>query len=547
KTLPKPDLEIDTDVENELPRNEIEKRLAGIWSEVLKVEQIGINDNFFYIGGHSLKVSTLSYRIHKEFNTAMPIWKIFQLSTLKQQAEYIQGASKNMYSDIEKAPKRDYYQASPTQKRLFILNQFEESGTEYNMPVIIKLDGDLDTGKIEDIFRKLIKRHEVIRTSFEIIDGQIIQKIHEEIDFTIEYIKGDNKNEQNIIDKFIRPFDLSKPPLLRVAILDSTEDNNILMVDMHHIISDDSSMKLLVAEFIQLYNDEILEPLRIQYKDYAAWQNQMMYSEKMHAERDYWLEVLNGEIQVIDLPIDMKRQLVKSYTGETLSFMVNPEIAIRLEEIASREGATVYMLFFAAFTVLLSKYSGQNDIIIGTPLSGRTHDNLEGIMGMFVNTLPLRSYPNDKKTFVEYLHEVKVGTVSMIENQNYPLDILLDDLKIKREAGRNPLFDVLFTWQEEQINQWKIEGATYRVEPYYNKVAKFDLTLKGYKSESGIKCDFEYNTQLFKVETIELMCERFSTLLESISAKSTAQIYDLDWLTKFEKQLAVVEDINFNF
>ncbi|MCP4148803.1 MAG: AMP-binding protein, partial [bacterium] len=365
------------------PRNIIEQKLNGIWTEILgtQTRDISIDDNFFDIGGHSLRATIMASKIHKEFNVKLPLTEIFKNSSVRTLAGTIKEFTRETYSAIELSEKKDYYILSSAQKRLFILQQMEPAGIAYNMPRIVPLAKDTDLMRLENVFKKLIQRHESLRTSFH-ISGEIpVQRVHRTIDFKIEYHNQPVENQgpgsaglswfNELRETFFRPFELSKAPSLRVAVVETPRTaaapgEVFMLLDMHHIITDGTSQDTLTGEFFTLYDGENLPPLVLQYRDYAEWQNSDKQKEAIKRQEKYWLNRYSGELPVLSLPTDYPRPEIQGFAGKCISFMLNDDETEALKETAGENDATLYMTILSVFVILLSKLSGQKDIVIGT-------------------------------------------------------------------------------------------------------------------------------------------------------------------------------------
>ncbi|MXO81656.1 hypothetical protein GRP75_28605, partial [Paenibacillus sp. OT2-17] len=247
-------------------------------------------------------------------------------------------------------------------------------------------------------------------------EGEPVQKVHDYVDFSIKYLELDEEKAAEIVKEFITPFDLSQVPLLRVGLVKTNEDRRVMMFDMHHIVSDGISVNILMSEFLDLYQGKTLLPLRIQYKDFSVWQKEMFAGDSIKKQEEYWLQTFKGDIPVLDMPTDYPRPAVQSFEGDAVSFEINPELSVKLNKLATDNGATLYMVLMAAYNVLLSRYTGQEDIIVGSPVAGRPHADLQGIIGMFINTLAIRNYPEGEKTFVQFLQEVRENAFLAFEN-----------------------------------------------------------------------------------------------------------------------------------
>ncbi len=556
------------------PRTPLEAELAAIWQDVLGVEQAGVQDNFFELGGHSLRATTLVSRIHKALDIVLPLAEVFQAPTIEAMAKVIEGMDKAAYVSIPQAEPREVYPVSSAQKRLYILQQMEEASTSYNMPGVFQLEGSIDLERFEAAFRTLVVRHETLRTGFEMAEGEPVQRIHEHVEFAIEYLELNEDEVDERIYEFVRAFVLDTPPLLRVRLvalktgngMDHTADRGtdstvtskavqeqgynvdheainrvgdskryLLLFDMHHIISDGVSMNILVDEFARLYAEDQLPPLTIQYKDYAVWQQSESESERIKAQEAYWLDVFTGDLPVLELPTDHARPAVQSHEGATLSFVMNEQQGEGLKQVARHTGATLYMTLLAAYTAFLHKYSGQEDIIVGTPIAGRTYTDIEPLIGMFVNTLAIRSYPTGEKTFEQYVQEVKLQTLNAYAHQAYPFEALVEQLPIQRDLSRNPLFDVMFVLQNMEMAERDIEGL--QLKPYANehRTAKFDLTLNVTELGSTLVCELEYAVALFERPTVERMVQHFIQWIDAVTAHPEKQLAELEVLSEAEK------------
>jgi amino acid adenylation domain-containing protein/non-ribosomal peptide synthase protein (TIGR01720 family) len=563
------DIEEIPDQGYEPPGNPVEEKLAEMWQELLGIEKSKISRgaNFFDLGGHSLKTMILVSKIHKEFNVKLSLEQVFEQPTIKGLSEYIKKAGEYKFIPIKAVEKRDYFPLSSAQKRLYFMQQFELAGTAYNMPRVLLVSGELDIEKIEKCFIKLIERHESLRTSFEIIDEKPVQKVHDELEFEIEYYQGEVKIEEKeqttgdrrqttenrpgnhhssknriIHHSFVRPFDLACAPLLRVGLMPIENIKYLLMVDMHHIISDGVSSTVLIHDFITLYKEEELPPLKLQYHDYSQWQDRNEQQKALEKQKDYWIKTFTGEIPVLNIQPDYPRPRVQSFAGNKVNFEIDKETIKSLYQLAGKENTTLYTVLLAVFNVLLAKITSQEDIIIGTPVAGRRHADLEQVIGMFVNTLGLRNFPNSEMTFMDFLHRVKENTLEAFENQDYPFEELVEKVPVNRDVSRNPLFDVMFILQNIDFPQVEIPGLTLTSYEYENKVSKFDLTLASVEIEEKLLFTFEYCTKLFKQETIERFISYFKKIVTSILIAPGVKISDVEIISEEEK-----EKILFNF
>ncbi|MGF7047826.1 surfactin family lipopeptide synthetase A [Paenibacillus sp. DS2015] len=556
KALPSPQEHWSTNAVYAAPRDKREETLASIWQDILGVERVGIHDDFFELGGHSLKAMSLAARIHKELKVDIPLRDLFTYSTLEAMAEHMGGMERSAYSSIEPVPQQAYYLVSSAQKRIYVLEQLEGLFTSYNMSGIFSLKGNWDKTRLATAFIQMTRRHDALRTSFAIVKGEPVQHVHPSVSFEIEemelgsWVSGEESQETQgnaaeskeravraQISRFIRPFDLSQAPLLRVGLIAISHEEAILLVDMHHIISDGVSMDLFVREWLQLYRREELLPLRIQYKDYAAWQGQQLQGERMKQQETYWLQQLGGELPVLNLPTDYLRPVLQSFEGDRVGLKLERKLTQELKQFCAREGVTLSMALLAAYQVLISKYSGQEDVIVGVPIAGRPHADLGSMLGMFVNTLAMRSRPEGEKTFLVFLREVREDSLQAYEHQEYPFEQLVEQLHLPRDLSRNPVFDVLFVMQNiEQGGKYQaISDLSITPYPYENRMSKFDLTLQVIESET-IELELEYATQLFTPETAERIIHHFKQLLTHIVQAPENKLSELELLSNDERQ-----------
>jgi amino acid adenylation domain-containing protein len=522
------------------PQTRLEEELVDIWSHVLGIEpqNIGIDDDFFSLGGHSLKAVILISRINKVLGMNVLLAEMFTYSTIRQLAKRIQGSAKAAHWDIKPVEEKEYYPLSPSQKRLYILQQMDKNNMSYNMPGVFILEGDLEKEKFEEVFNRLIKRHESLRTSFQVADEEPVQRVRDTVNFEIEYSdlatgrggslcppfdhdKGSHGElplqYTEIIGDFVRPFDLSQSPLLRLGLIKSAPREHILMFDMHHIITDGTSQGIFTREFLQLYASRELPLLNLQYKDYSLWQRSEVQIEALKKQEAYWLDRFKGEVPVLVLPYDFPRPPVTRFEGSRVGFLLEGAETTALRRAARQQGTSLYMVLLAVFNVLLWKLSGQEDIIIGTPIAARRHADLEPIIGMFVNTLVMRHFPAGKKTFKAFLQEVKANTLEAFENQEYPFEELVEKVNVPRDAGRNPLFDVMFALQNWERTGGEITGLIVKPYPFENRTSKFDLNLDAVEMAEHITFSLEYSTALFKESAIRKFIGYFKKIVTHIT------------------------------
>ncbi|WBW99494.1 non-ribosomal peptide synthetase [Oceanirhabdus sp. W0125-5] len=553
KALPEPKANAYIEKKYVEPKTEEEINLARIWKEILEVTKVGVDDDFFELGGHSLKATMLITKIQNTFNVKVPISEVFNRRTIKLQLNYILMQEQRINDPISKVFGKKYYPLSSAQKRLYLINQLDEESTLYNMPQVLMVEGKLDKVKLEKVLNKLMENQESLRTVFKEIDGAPVQVIKEEIKLHIDFEECREQQVDQKIENFIRPFDLSNGPLLRIMILKTGDSKYKIMFDTHHIISDWVSMDILVKEIMMGYNSDKISNLNIQYKDFSELQNKQKNTDEIDKQRKYWMEILGGDIPELILPTDYERSKVQNFQGNTIEFDVGEKITKDLHEFTNSNGNTLFMVLLAAYNILLFKYSGQEDILIGTPVAGRTRVEYQNIIGMFVNTLVMRNHPKSSKIVKEFLNEVKENALKAYENQEYQFDQLVEELSIKRKVNRNPIFDTMFVLQNADSNELELDGLKISKYNLVNKVSKFDLIITAIEQKDSIKLSVEYSTSLFKAESINKFMERYIIVLENIIKYPDRPISEIDFLSEDEiiniltsdSEAALTVDFNF--
>ncbi|MCP5053166.1 MAG: amino acid adenylation domain-containing protein, partial [bacterium] len=570
EALPEPGMENRQGDSFLAPRTVIEEKLAGIWGGVLKINggSIGIDANFFDLGGHSLKATVLTSMIHKEMEVKVPISEVFRSPTIKSLAKYIRGTRKEKYAAIDPVEEREYYELSSAQRRVYFLQQVDPGGSAYNMPFAFPLGRGFEIPKLELTLKHLIKRHESLRTSFEKVRDRVVQRVHDGVDVETRHYEAD-RPVAGILKDFVRPFDLSRPPLIRSGIVHREKENYTWLVDIHHIVSDGTSTNVLIEDFIAMYQGESLQPLRLQYKDFSQWQNRLLRSRAIKLQEQYWLERFADvrDIPPLQLPSDYKRPAVFRYDGSHCLYTLNPDDIVNLRAIGASSGSTLYMDIMAVLNTLFYKYTGQTDIVIGSGIAGRKHADLQRIIGMFVNTLAIRSNPHGEKTYGSFLKEVIRSSVDSFENQDVQFEELVDKLQVERDPSRNPLFDVTMVVQnfqragesapveprkpggnskqarKEIRKEDPTEDGTVSQGDYTNRTAKFDLTFFVHELENGVYISLEYYTSLFKETSIKRLISHFKNLIKAVIADPGLKLKDIDILSQEERQ-KVLEDFN---
>jgi iturin family lipopeptide synthetase A len=537
KALPEPKMVHDIQGYT-MPENRIEERLAVMWQEALSIQCIGVTDHFFEIGGHSLRATMLVARINHELQVDMPVRELFKHPTIKQMAKWIESAKSEKITMIPRAAEEPYYKVSPAQKRLFVVQQLDPESTAYHMTAAMKLEGDLDRTRLQHTLQKLVERHDAFRTSFQLIGDNPFQTIEPSLKFEMEdlgQVRAEDMDE--LVDRFVRPFDLKNAPLLRVGIAILGENAHVLLMDMHHIISDGTSIRIIIDEFNQIYQGKVMGHPDVQYKDYSEWLNQRSEDDQEH--RQYWLDRFQGEIPVLEIPTIFPRPSIQTFDGAQYEFSLNAQESSQLKRIANETETTPYMILMAAFHVLLARYSGQEDIIVGSPVAGRQRSDLQNVVGMLANTIALRSQPEGSKSFINFLMEMKEHVLDALEHQDYPLEQLIEQLQLKRDISRNPLFDVMFSFQNIEVDEFHLEGLI--IQPYDLQVrkTKFDISLTAKENGNCFLFDFIYAQQLNERDSIKRLAEHFLSIVRIVISHLDISLAEIDVLSPQETQQIV--------
>lgn len=520
---------------------ENEKTVANALGMVLGFKKVNVFDNFYDLGIDSIQSVSLVKQLSELMNCKIGVADVLNNNSISELAKYIEDNynTSNIVAEeksIEKLPmNREWYETSSAQKRLYVLNKIEKSSTSYNLPQAFLLSEDMDIVKLENAFNKLIERQESLRTTFAINDGEIIQKIHPFYKLKIDEIETTNHKLNSILKASIKEFDIEKLPLFRVHVF-KTEDKRILFFDMHHIIVDGVSKFILTQELIRLYKGEELEELSYQYKDFANFQNKLLDSG-LNKEKIYWKEKLSGDITVLNLPVDYKRPNNRTFKGKTLEFKLGSELADNIKKYTISKSCTLFVTMLSAYYTLLYKYTNQEDILVGTPVSGRKYKEFDDVIGMFVNTIVLRNNISGSMKFEDLLNEIKSNSMEAIDNQEYPIDHLIGELNINRNLGRNPLFDTMFSMLKSDTSDMISDAMNLKEFKIYSDVSRFDLTMEVVEEKEDIAVRLEYSTELFKEERIKKLYEHYKKILSTVIFNDSIILNDIDMVSESEKEI----------
>lgn len=527
-----------------IPKNAIEETLLDIFKSTLNIEDISTMDSFFSLGGDSLLAIKLIIQIKEKFKIKIRIQSLFDNPTICQLAELISNSKNHSNNSdlLTKVEVKDFYNLSSAQKRIYYSSKIAGEDTIlYNTPGAIVFNKKPDIKKLNECFKKLIKRHSSLRTYFEEINEGVYQKIAPSLSFELEEIEIRNKNLNEIMEEFVKPFNLEKAPLFHTCFINS-EDKSLLLFDMHHIICDGASLSIFTKELSDLYNGKNVSDLSFNYIDYAEWEFKNLQNGKFNENKDYWINQFKDNIPILDLPTDYVRPSVQSFEGAKIYKNIDKVLADKILGLSKELNVSPYMLLLASYYVLLHKYSNSEDIIVGSPVENRNIPEISNMLGMFVNTLPLKCHIENGISFKDFLNTVKSNCIAAFDNAIYPFDKLVNDLKITRDTSRSPLFDTMFIYQNAGISSISFDGIKSEIFTPDTNISKFDFSLEVIPQDNGeFDLNFEYCTKLFKKETIERLSTHFINIVEQIIDNSETNIEDIDILSKEERHKILYE------
>ncbi|TNE54077.1 MAG: amino acid adenylation domain-containing protein, partial [Bacteroidetes bacterium] len=512
-----------------------QQKLRQIWLDILHLEEIDLQGHFFHLGGHSLKANVMISRIHKEFHVELKLRDVFEYPIFEDLFDLIQSKNTKSYQEIVPAELAEYYPTTSAQYRMYVLNDLQGTSLAYNMSAALEVEGNLDLEQMQTTFERLITRHESLRTSFTMIEGEVMQKVHEEVDFKIEQLP-EVQNAEDTIRNFILPFDLGQAPLFRVGIGRLESGNSLMIFDMHHIISDGSSMAVLIQDFVALSDHQKLAPLPVHYKDFAVWQQQYIRGKYYRDEKKYWTEKFRNDIPLLNLPTDFKRPKQLQHLGESFEIPIDRKLSQQIKAFTKRKNITLFTLLSSCYALLLAKKSNQQELVIGTPIAGRFHSDLQGLVGAFLNMLPLRFDLNLRESFDSFLEHTQEMLLRDMEHQHFPFDQLLDELKIDRNLNRNPLYDVMIVVQNMDLKELKTKELSFHQLPYDNGFSQLDLSLFVFERGEEIELSITFNKELFRRESVDLFMKHYLHLLEFAISNEDRQLGTLEFLLPEEKE-----------
>jgi amino acid adenylation domain-containing protein len=543
RALPAPEsLDAQTIGDYSAPRTPVEEILTETWAEVLKLSRVGVDDNFFESGGHSLLATQLMSRVRQVFRIELPLRRLFERPTPAELAESIEAGLRAGATlaapPLEPSERNGALPLSFAQQRLWFLDKLEPGSPFYNLPAALRIEGALDETALARCLDEIVRRHEVLRTNFDIVDGEPAQVIAQQRHLVLEKIdlshmpptEREAATRRHIEEEAQQGFDLAHDALVRARLLRLDDKSHVLLITLHHIVCDGWSVGVLVRELSVLYaayragEETPLAELAVQYADYARWQREWLAGDVLAAQLRYWKNQLAGAPPVLELPADRSRPGVQTFVGAQQTFNIGSDLTCALKKLSRRAGATLFMTLLAAFKVLLRRYTGQGDIVVGTPIAGRNRAEIEPLIGFFVNTLVMRTDLGDNPTFQELLGRVRETTLGAYAHQDVPFEKLVEELQPARDLAHAPLFQVLFVLQNAPQQALSLEGLELSVLDVESTTTRFDLVLNMTETQEGLSGEVSYNTGLFDAATIERMIEHFQNLLQFVASQPQTPI-----------------------
>jgi surfactin family lipopeptide synthetase A len=525
------------------PANANEQRLLDLTRKVLGNDSFGVEEGFFAAGGNSLKAAALVMAVWKEFEVDLSMDTVYEKQTVRALAQVIGLLSPQEYvplipedgSELENNP---WLPLAAAQKRLYYQWQIDKSSVSYNIPLAFYVEGHIEADRLESCIRQLIQRHEVLRTSFR-TDAEPMATIHARVDFSLQRITCTMVELDDVITAFVLPFDLATPPSLRAALVQADTETQLLLLDFHHIVSDGLSVNIFFKELLNLYDGKQLPLLPAQYKHFVAWEIGNHSSKKLRMQERYWRSKLAGELPSLQMPLDFQRPVLFSTEGKKLQFSLGAARTERLKAFARSNNCTLQVLLQTIYKVLLSKYTGQDDLIVGVPVAGRTHPDLQNVQGMFVNNLATRTEIKGSESFLSLLHREKNNFSENLENQEYPFDQLMSWIAQEHDSSRNRVFDTMFVYQDARPGDLRSESFLLSRHYFDPGISKYDISMEIVDEGDLIRYAIEYATRLFKEETILQLAAHFERLVSAILQDRHMPVADLPMLSEKEYDDAI--------
>lgn len=492
--------------------------LLQVWKRVLDIENIALTSRFMDIGGNSLKAAEVVMMLAKDFRAELTIESLYEKQTIQALATEIRFPESTGYIPIPESPVAEYYPISLAQKRIYYFWELNKTATAYNVPVALRIKGTLNLNKLENCINKVIQRHDSLRMSFAMINEPVF-RILNNVTIVLDCIQYNGLSEDRLnyeLQSLVQPFNLTTAPLFRAKVLKLGQEDNILFLDFHHIIADGVSVYNFIKEIFDAYFERQMQELPVQYKDYIYWDNQVEQRETANRQQPYWLNTLANELPVLDMPADFLRSAVMETEGAKLPFCINSRTSAQLRHVAAVNKCTMHVLLFSIYNLLLSKFSGKQELVIGIPVAGRKHPDLQRMVGMFVNNLAVKTIINDEDVFAQFLARQKSNISLALDHQDYPFEQLIQTINIPTDSSRNPVFDSMFIYQNMGFPAVSTAGLAISLHFFDPGTSKFDISFEVFEQGEEIQYFIEYSTRLFKKGSILKLAEYFENLIQYV-------------------------------
>jgi len=543
KCLPNPKLLENKQVQT-IIRNEYDQKLICILQLILDTTKITINDNLFDLGMDSLTAISISVKLFEEFNIELNISEIFNNPIIKDLSDYIsQIKLSNKIKMIRKYEKQDSYPLSSAEQKIYFATASNSLSTVYNISGGIVFEEKPDIKHLSDCINEILNKHDSLRAYFIIENNKLVQKILDKVEFSLFQETADTNDIDSLFKDFVQPFDLTVAPLFRAKIVKLKNNKYVLMIDTHHIICDGTSLNIFMTELCSLYNNLLQNKLTINYKDYVLWENEYIATNEFEESERYWINQFKEGLPILNLPTTFSRPAIKSYYGNTITHKISKSITKKIKEFSKKHNTTPNIILLSALYLLLNKYTNQTDIIIGTPTIGRNFTELNNIIGMFVNTLPIRNKFDEKFTLEMMFEQVKDISFEALKHQNYSLDTLISKIHVPRDNSRNYLFDILFTYQTNRLTTVSFENLEAELYIPKNNTSKYDISLEVLPINEELLLSFEYCTELFDEKYIKTFIKHYLNSIKQILTNSNKKIKDITILSEQENK-KVLFDFN---
>src|SRR5581483_10496451 len=552
KNLPAPEYRRpELEGEYQQARTPAEEVMAGIWAEVLKLQQVGVHDDFFALGGHSLLATQVISRVRQAFQVELPLRALFEASTVAGLTERVEAVKPPQQNSAEVY----VFPMSFAQRRLWFLDQLEPGSSVFNTPFALRLKGYLKPDALQNSLTEIVRRHEVLRANFREVNGNPSQVVNPpclvNIPLTDLSHLPDEQRDARVRElansEAQRPFNLANDRMVRASLLRLRDDEHVLLLTLHHIVFDGWSRAILVRELAALYDafsqgkPSPLAEMPLQYTDFAVWQNEQLQGKRVEKQLSYWREQLQGAPQSLDLPTDRPRPAVSTFDGASHLAPLPKALTDALTSLGRTQGSTLFMMLLAGFQVLLARYSGQEDMVVGSPIANRNRAEIENLIGFFVNTLLIRTDLSGDPSFRELLKRVREVSLGAYAHQDLPFEKLVEELQPERSLSHNPLFQVMFSLRNVPTQMFELSGLKIEFLQTENTSAKIDLALWMSESRDGLVGRWEYNTDLFDRATVERMAAHFETLLRAVVENLDLRMSEIPLLPDSEKRKVVFE------